>query len=124
VHLVWTVHAVSRYAERVKPALTDAQAKTDLHRLERSLTITHERPTWLGPARGVTDGYLLLGEDIVFPFRAHHGQRFALTCLTRGGLGDHERQRRATARRETARARRILREHPFIGEQVARELAA
>jgi hypothetical protein len=100
----FTDHAIERYAQRVRPALTRAQARHELMRIVEHGEIAHARPAWLR-YHGTADGYLLVA-DVCFPLRRRGNRWIALTCLTRGSLTPHERRERSElhrARRQAAR---------------------
>ena len=104
---VWfTTHAIERYVERLRPALTKAAARRELVRLCEVAEITADRPGWLGLGEA-TDAYLLIGEDVALPVMRGHTGWVAITCMTRGCLAPSERR----ARNRANKARRYARSH-------------
>jgi hypothetical protein len=104
---VWfTTHAIERYVERLRPALTKKAARRELVALCEVAEVVTERPAWLGLGEA-TDGYLLLGDDVVLPVMRGKTGWVAMTCMTRGGLAPSERR----ARNRAAKARRYARSH-------------
>lgn len=104
---VWfTTHAIERYVERVRPALTKAAARCELVRLCEVAEVALERPAWLGLGEA-TDAFLLLGDDVVLPLVRGHTGWVAITCMTRGCISPAERM----ARNNRNRARRYARSH-------------
>jgi hypothetical protein len=96
-----TTYAISRFRERVRPALAWEQAerefKTVLLLAEASLCA----PSWLADRqRQESDLYLVLG-DLVMPLKASvvtPGRWLVTTCLTRGGISDLAREARNSRR--------------------------
>lgn len=104
-------HALERYIERVRPAMTPRQAAKDLRRLVAATGRVLDRPpAWAVRQRhGDITGWVALGEDIVFPVI---GGCCIPTCLTRGGLSPAavERRRVKQARRQERAHRRGMRD--------------
>ena len=114
--IVPTTHAVTRYRERVRPALNWDAAEHELVRLVASAVWQPEAPSWLIATSA--DMYAVVG-DVVFPLvasKTHVGRWLAVTCITRGCLGDAARRQRNEVRRRrpsnTGRTRRHSR-HRF-----------
>lgn len=92
-------HAVERYHERVRPALTLEQATAELLHVIEFASWTRVRPEWhkIGDAVAdrPTDAWLLLGDGVAFPV---HGNSI-VTCVTNAGGSPATRERRAERRR-------------------------
>lgn len=100
-----TEHAVDRYQERVRPALSPEAAKADLLRLIAACGRQGTPPEWAISNEYVTDWFLFIGDDVCLPI--HKGS--AVTCLTRGGLPELTRARRNERKQAQRRARRLRR---------------
>lgn len=114
--VVLTTHAIRRYQERVKPALTRAQAADELERLLPLATVDDEPPHWLtednlhedAPGHHVT-AWAHLSDGVVLPLEHDiAGDLLAVTVLTNGGLSPASRARR-NARNHRRRSRRAMR---------------
>jgi hypothetical protein len=119
-----SLHAVERYAERVKslpnPTMDElrrvAQEIVSVLAIERRLC--HSLPEWIETplservAAKQADTYMLVGDDIAFPVKYRdNGTPILVTCLTRGVLSPQARNRRnerKQKRRARARERRQL----------------
>lgn len=119
-----SLHAVQRYAERVKsvpdPTFDELQRVAAeiaaVLRIERRMC--HSLPVWIEEplservASRQADHYLLIGEDIAFPVKYRdNGTPILVTCLTRGVLSPEARSKRnerKQKRRARARDRRAL----------------
>lgn len=119
-----SLHAVERYAERVKslpnPTLDEARRVAEeivaVLRIERRLC--NSLPEWIEEplservASRQADTYMLIGEDIAFAVKQRdNGTPILVTCLTRGTLSPQGRNRRnirKQKRRARARERRAL----------------
>lgn len=90
-------HAVDRYVERVKPALTPKHAHWEMARVLSHAEVVNDLPEWCGsrPEEVPTDFYLVLCGSICFP--VHEG--WIKTTLTRGSLPPLTRERRNENRR-------------------------
>ena len=92
--MILTFHAIERYRDRVKPHLTFEEANAELRRLLRHATISSQRPSWSSDKHeGAT--YAVLSDGIALVVRSdHYAAGAAVTCLTRGGVGDEARAKR------------------------------
>lgn len=105
-------HAIGRYQERIKPALSLEQAERELVLVLDHASVTHERPSWYSvegePSRyqAPVDAFLMLGQDISFPLRiTSQGHYAAITCVARSVLSPEARARaNEQARRRRRRA--------------------
>jgi len=88
-------HAIERYRDRVKPDLTFKEADAELRRLLRHATISSQRPSWISDKREDATTYAVLSDGIVLVVRSDRcAAGIAVTCLTRGGVGDEARAKR------------------------------
>ena len=92
-----TTHAVDRFHERVRPALTRAAAEDELARLVLFGSIFSEAPAWFAiRQRQRAAAYLVIG-DLVLPLEpvGTGGDAYsAVTCIARGGISETARFRR------------------------------
>lgn len=98
-----SAHAVERFHERVRPALTSYQAAAELFRLMVAVgELSMAPPAWA--RRDEHDGaaWILLGPDIALP--VEHGM--AITCIARSGYSEVARDHRTRAKRRAQQARR------------------
>ena len=101
-----TSHAQIRYAERVLSGADIETTERNLCSLLPFATLEISKPQWAETT--ATDdtrnaGYLMIGPDVAFPLVAcAGGGRAAVTCLTRGGLGETARKARTKRRRPRA----------------------
>ena len=106
-----TTHAISRFRERVRPALTWEHAERELGAVLALAEETPHAPAWLAERqRHHADLYRVLG-DLVMPLTASTvtpGRWLVTTCLTRGGISDLARE---------ARNSRRQRRHPPSGQK-------
>lgn len=100
------LHAVERYVERVKPALSIDQAAEDLKQLARTCGRIGRRPAWSSdrldaPGLGLAfTEWLLLGDDVALPLLASDdGGALAVTCIARGGISEAAANDRGERRR-------------------------
>lgn len=92
-------HAVLRYQERVRPALSESELQIELERVLPGATLVYDRPSWCAPASSDgkwPDSWVVLTDAIVFPVI----DGFLITCLTRGEVGSKVRVERQDLRRE------------------------
>jgi hypothetical protein len=95
VKLRLTSHAVDRYLERVKPALTPAAARQELLALLRGAVVTDQRPGWAKPS--LEDcSYVEISDGIAACVQSGS----VTTVLVRAGLAPEHRQRRKEAKRK------------------------
>lgn len=95
-----TDHAITRYWERVKPALLRDQAKAELEALLVGAGPAGEAPGWVGYA-DPGDGYIEVADGIV----AAVSDGCVTTVLTRGSVSPAHRAHRRAARRARRQAR-------------------
>lgn len=90
-----TDHAILRYQERVKPCLDYAAARAEAVALVRDFAVIQtEPPAWHTTKEPFT-AYAVVTEAIAFGLNG----RDAVTCLTRGGMGESAREARNKRRR-------------------------
>ena len=97
-------HAIARYGERVRPALSVPELEAELiHVLAHGQACTTP-PPWLARGDQRSEAYLSLG-DIVFPLvlDAWPGHALAVTCLARGTISPVSRRRRNAQRQARRR---------------------
>lgn len=96
-----TTHAISRFRERVRPALTWERAEREFNAVLAVAEATQHAPAWLAARqRQHADLYLVLG-DLAMPLTASAvtpGRWLVTTCLTRGGISDLGRDKRNSRR--------------------------
>lgn len=101
-----TTHAISRFRERVRPALTWEHAEREFRAVLALAEETLHAPAWLAERqRQHADRYLVLG-DLVMPLTPSAvtpGRWLVTTCLTRGGISDVAREGRNSRRRRRQR---------------------
>lgn len=83
-------HAVERYQERVKPALSREQAMADVVRVLALADRRGAAPAWVTSERDAHE-WRVLADDIAFPVR----DGVVVTCLTRSQPGDVLREERS-----------------------------
>jgi hypothetical protein len=118
-----TDHAVLRFHERVRPALTRGQARAELERLAPVVEIAEEPPAWYRGDGPRTQGYGLLGNDIAFPLMFNGRVYYAVTCVVRGAVGDDERRER-NSKAQGARYRRRMHRKKWLEHKRTRRAAA
>ena len=92
--MILSVHAIERYRDRVKPHLTFEEANAELRRLLRHATISSQRPGWTHDKHEDAT-YAALSDGIVLVVLSdQYAAGVAVTCLTRGGVGDEARAKR------------------------------
>jgi hypothetical protein len=84
----FTVHAIERYIERVRPGVDRDRAFKELRALAKVGQIRPEAPDWVTAFPHPVLGWLDCG-DVCFPLiKADRGSGYAAaTCLTRGTIG-------------------------------------
>ncbi len=94
--MILSAHAIERYRDRVKPDLTFEEASAELRRLLRHATISSQRPSWSNDEYERTYAtYAVLSDGIVLVVLSdQYAAGVAVTCLTRGGVGDEARAKR------------------------------
>ena len=92
--MILSAHAIERYRDRVKPDLTFEEANAELRRLLRHATVVSERPSWSNDKHEDAT-YAVLSDGIVLVVLSdRYAAGIAVTCLTRGGVGDEARAKR------------------------------
>ena len=96
-----TTHAISRFRERVRPALTWEHAEREFNAVLALADATPHAPAWLAERqRQHAALYLVLG-DLAMPLAASTvtpDRWLVTTCLTRGGISDLARETRNSRR--------------------------
>ena len=102
-------HAVTRYHERVRAALSLARVHDEMRGVLPNGEVVIARPSWIVTCTSLADAWLQIGDDVAFPLLADETGKddyFATTCVTKGTeLDDHGVDRRR-ARKAKRRARR------------------
>lgn len=109
-----TKHAIEQYRDRCKPALDFHSAGRELTRLVVECgQFTTTYPVWTRSAaeRHGTHGWVLIGDDVVFPVSESGG---LVTCIVRGSITPETRARR----RELRKGRKGYHRARKIGEQL------
>jgi hypothetical protein len=104
-----TAHAVQRYQQRVRPALSLEAAADELARVALVGEITTEPPTWHLRSCAQVAPYYLSVADVLLPLTPHRGRPgllVATTCLVKGSLSPDARRYRTARRRRSAARRR------------------
>jgi hypothetical protein len=128
-----TDHAIERYRERVRPGFGFVEAEADLLRVLGLGVWSEEPPGWAFyvPEHADNAGFVLLGDDVVFPVsRQDSGGLAVTTCLVRGDMAEqNRRERRAAKKAAQAEQRRRAEErralsgkkfgHPVRGRGLA-----
>lgn len=102
-----SAHAISRYRERVKPALDDQGARTELQQL---LEIAEGEPSTRPPewlAEGEVEAYLPLTDQICLVVIGKTGGWRAVTCLVANSLSPEGRAFRNRLRKARKRRARM-----------------
>lgn len=116
-------HAVERYHERVRPALSPERVREEMREVLRQGERLLTPPEWLLEASSLArelaaDWWLVLGDSIVLPI----AQGRAVTCLTRSDFGELYRERRSAQRASQPRRDEPRKGNPK-GRMKAREAA-
>lgn len=111
-----TEHAIIRYRDRVKPALTVREARVDLLRmLVGCATVSAVCPSWKkgkqSRLRDKTDEWWMLGDDIALAGTYVHGVVVLHTTITRGGISDQAQADRAQRRKVVGKGRPARTKH-------------
>lgn len=106
--IVLSTHAVERYRDRVKPALSVADARTELQVLLEGAGPPTERPPFAA-GYGQGDAFVEVSDGICLVLVRHPDKLVAATCLVRCGLDPSRRARRKAIRRKKRRARELRR---------------
>lgn len=102
-------HAIERFNERVRPALTFKAAKRELERLLEFAEPASKCP-WTDAMHA--DGYLLLSDGVALVVRqARNGLVVAETCITAGGSSEEIRERRNKRKADKRAAKRARNRH-------------
>jgi hypothetical protein len=112
VKVALTTHAVERYHERVKPALSREAAKQEAKALIASCEITEEIPAWCVEGAGdhKVVAYAVVCDGVAFPLAENDGRHVALTCLARMSFSAETRKKRNSHNRGVRFRRRIHRQ--------------
>jgi hypothetical protein len=103
-------HAIERYVERVKPALSFEQATVELHRLLEVCPIVDEPPVWVIWQGEPPVGWALVSDGICVPLSRHHsGQWMAITLTVRAACSPTHRETRKKHRQRRRALRRRAR---------------
>ncbi len=105
--MVISSHAAQRFAERVRPGLSEHDAAIQLRRLVAVAEPVAVAPAWVRPD-GEHHSFLLLTEHICLPLKQCGRRLVATTCLVRDVITPGERRRRnrlRAARTAAVRAR-------------------
>ena len=106
MNVKFSVHAVERYIERVRPGLCFGDASGELSALMEHAEVSETPPEWHGGGPEVA--WLLLSDDVAFPLcRTRGSYLLATTCDIRGT--GQRTKREIAERREAKRKARELR---------------
>lgn len=120
VRIRFTIHAVERFVERVRPGLDFASGRLELWRLAGVGTVAAYAPGWLpGSRTSASDAYLVVGDMAVPLVAESSGSRVlvATTVVVRGTISPAERKRRTAERN---RRRQLRRDNPESRTRVRR----
>jgi len=110
---ILTTHAITRFVERVRPALRWSAAEEELSRLLALGEAVEQPPPWfVDRAQQQAARYVVIANEIVVPLSASReqpGRWLALTCIARGGISDVARARRNDIRSRRTEARAATR---------------
>lgn len=112
----FTQHALDRFVERVRPAISTRRAALrEMRRLAvLSGHVTDAPPVWLPHSRPA-DAWLLVGDDIALPLHVCRGRLVATSTLVRGCLTAGEREHRNRVAAQRRRVRRVRRRKDQTG---------
>lgn len=98
-------HAIERYRDRLRPALSIDQAKLELERISAHSVFDTDGPSWMTVERKERNNSFLEIGDAAFPLEpSDDGETLvAKTCLVRGSLSPQARDRRNRMRRTRRR---------------------
>lgn len=120
-------HAVERYQQRVKPALSMEAAKRELEQLCVMAELADEAPCYCNDDERDerTDAYLEIAPGIALAVVFDEdGEAHALTCIANWSLSDETRRRRNAAKARMRRSRtRHRRKYHEAGRPVRHEAA-
>lgn len=104
----FAAHAIERYRDRLRPALSIEMATAELEQLSVHSVLCPEGPDWMNEERKDADALFLEIGDAAFPLVASDdGESLvAKTCLVRGSMSPQARDRRNRANRVRRRNRR------------------
>lgn len=111
MRLTITDHAAGRYAERVKPHMSNAESRSELIRLAGAGSYALQKPAWLHDGSQEADLWLVICDSIAVPL-VREGRGFvATTVLTRSGHSDfiREKRNRISSQRRYAKAHQVNR---------------
>ena len=109
-------HAVERFRERVRPTLSVEQAEDELARLLAEYGEWVDGPPDWHFEHPHADGWLMLGDSIVFPVAGG----LVITCICRAGYAAGARRNATNANNYARRARRA-KENPAIRKWQGKE---
>lgn len=94
-------HAVERYRDHLRPALSVKDAEVDLQRIAAHARISWRAPRWLGGSSRQDVTMFLTVADAAFPLAPSEDGTclIALTCRVRGSLSASVRESRNRKRR-------------------------
>jgi hypothetical protein len=105
LEVMLSAHAIARFRDRLRPALTHRQAAGELQILLGAFASTEfNPPPWVDVEPWTADFWLLVGDDIALPVR----DGTAVTLLTRGAQRPGARRHSTRAKREARQARRAI----------------
>lgn len=102
-----SLHAIERFQQRMRPALTLAAAEEELAELMALGEIVGQPPDWFARRQlQHAPCYLVVGDFVLplVPARYDPEVLCATTCVARGGLSDKARERRNSHRRRRNRS--------------------
>ena len=121
--IILSKHAVERFQERVRPALSLEAAEEELAQLVLVGEVLEQAPAWHADRAAQDAPAYLLIADVILPLQPTGGRTFvATTCLPRGCMSEASRARRNRARRHQSRRRRerqLQRARPRLGAGVS-----
>ncbi len=103
-----TDHAVARYREKVKPALSPDACRAELGALIEQADKPVSEPPWPWP--GQAAAYLPIAPGVALALEPDGNKLVAVTCIARGTLPDKHRRdetKRKRQRRADKRARKL-----------------
>lgn len=128
-----TLHAVQRYAERIKHVPDMRMSEKMLYGkdmaalIERHAELHYDRPDWLQPPADEPEGvqrtacWLIVGDSIAFPVVTRDRKQYIVTVLTKGELSHEKRALRneiKARKRKSAASKRA--EKAWRGEKAPR----
>ncbi|MGA7396861.1 MAG: hypothetical protein WBW62_05370 [Solirubrobacterales bacterium] len=107
-------HAIERFRERFRPALSLAKAAVELRWLVgKAGTVSNRQPKWASiENEAAPDAFLTIGEDLILLLKLGNGRMTAVTCLCRGTIRKSERNKRRNGRRSRKHLSEMRRQRP------------